>query len=76
MHDLAKPTIRNFDPDHIILNCGINDLNCDRTSSQIAREIIGLTLSLKSEEYKISISLLTPQSGKLKKSLRSKQSFN
>ena len=65
MHDHVKPTVRNFDPDHIILHCGTNDLNSDRTSTQIAREIIDLAISLKSDKNKISISLLTPRSDKL-----------
>ena len=65
MHDHVKPTVRDFDPDHIILHCGTNDLNSDRTSSQIAREIIDLATSLKSDKNKISISLLTPRRDKL-----------
>ena len=65
MHDHAKPTVRDFDPDHIILHCGTNDLNSDRTSSQIAKEIIDLALSLKSNKNRISISLLTRRSDKL-----------
>ena len=63
--DHVKPIVRDFDPDHIILHCGTNDLNSDRTSSQIAREIIDLAISLKSDKNKISISLLTPRSDKL-----------
>ena len=59
MHDHAKPTVRDFDLDHIILHCGTNNLNSDRTSSQIAREIIDLPLLLKSNKNKISISVLT-----------------
>ena len=65
MHDHAKPNVRDFDPDHIILLCGTNDLNSDRTSTQIAREIIDLALSLKSNKNKISISILTPRNDKL-----------
>ena len=59
MHDHVKPTVRDFDPDHIILHRGTNDLNSDRTSSQIAREIIDLAFSLKSDKNK------TPRSDKL-----------
>ena len=65
MHDEMKPTVRDFDPDHIILHSGTNDVNYDRTSSQIAKEIINLALSLKSDKKKISISLLAPKSDKL-----------
>ena len=55
MYDNAKPTVRDFDPDHIILHCGTNDLYSDRTSGQIAREIIDRALSLKSDKNKRSI---------------------
>ena len=65
MHNHAKPTVRDFDTDYIILHCGTNDLNSDRTSSQIAREIIDLPPSLNSDKIKISISPLTPRNDKL-----------
>ena len=67
MHDHVKPTVRDFDPDHIILHCGTNDPNSDRTFSQTAtaREIIDPATSLKSDKNKISISLLTPRCDKL-----------
>ena len=55
MHDHAKPALRDFDPVHIILHCGTNDLNSDRTSSQIAKEIIDLAVSLKTDKNKISV---------------------
>ena len=64
-HDHAKSAVRDFDLDHIILHCGANDSNSDRISSNIAGEIIGLALSLKSDKNKISVSLLTPRSNKL-----------
>ena len=70
MHDHVKPTLWDFDPDHNILICGTNDLNSDRTSSQIAGEIIDLALSLKSDKNTISISLLTPRSNKLNNKAR------
>ena len=59
MHDHVKPTARDFDPDHIILHCGTKDLNSDRESNQIAREIIAPAISLKSDKNKI------PRSDKL-----------
>ena len=30
MHDHVKPTIRDVNPDHVILHCGTNDLNSER----------------------------------------------
>ena len=65
MHHHVKTTIREFDSDHIILHCGTNDLNSNRTSNQITREIIDLALSIISDKNKISISLLPPPSDKL-----------
>ena len=66
MDDHAKPTIWDFSPDHIILQCGTNDSNFDRTSGQIAREITDLALSLRSDKDKISISLLIHKAIKTK----------
>ena len=65
MHDHAKIAARYFDPNHIILHYGTNDLNSDRTSSQTAREIIEIELSLKFDKNKISNSLRTPRCDKL-----------
>ena len=65
MHDHVKPTVRGFNPDHIILHCGTNDLNSGRTASQIARSIIELALSLKSKDNKISVSLIVPRNDNL-----------
>ena len=62
---MQKPTSRDFNLDHIMFHCGTNDLNTNRTPSQIAREIIDLILSLKSYKNKISVSLVTPRSNKL-----------
>ena len=64
MLDHAKPAVRDFNPDHIVLHCATNDLNFDRRSIQIAIEITNLALSLKSDKNKISFSLLTPRSEK------------
>ena len=49
MYNHAKPTIRDLEPDNIILRCGTNGLSSNRASSQIAREIIDLAFSLKSD---------------------------
>ena len=38
-----------------------NDLNSERTATQIARSIIELALSLKSKDNKISVSLIVPK---------------
>ena len=61
MHDHVKPTIRDFNPEHIIIHVGTNDLNSEKTASQIATSIIELATSLKNETNKIYISLIVPR---------------
>ena len=65
MHDRVIPSVRDVDPDHIILHSGTNDLSSERTASQIARSIIELALTLKSEYNKISISFIVPRNDNL-----------
>ena len=61
MHDHVKPTVRDFNLHHIIPHCRTNDLSSEGTASQIARTVIELALSLKSQDNKISISLIIPR---------------
>ena len=61
MNDHAKPTMRDFDPEHIILHVGTNDLNSERTASQIANSVITLATTLKNDNNKIHISLIVPR---------------
>ena len=65
MHNHVKPTIRDVNPDHIILHCGTNHLNPERTASKIARSIIELAHSLKSKDNKKSVSLIVPKNDNL-----------
>ena len=65
MHDHMRPTVRDFNLDHIVLHCRTNDLSSERTASQTARSIIELALSLISQDNKISISLIVPRNGNL-----------
>ena len=37
MTDHVKPTLRDINPDHIILHAGTNDLRTENTASQIAK---------------------------------------
>ena len=57
MYDHVKPTIREFNPNHIILHVGTNELKSSKTASQISKSVIELTLSLKSETNLVTISL-------------------
>ena len=49
MYDHVKPTIREFNPNHITLHIGANELKSSETASQMSRSVIDLALSLKSE---------------------------
>ena len=56
----VKPTIKDVNPNNLILHIGSNDLNSEKTSSQIARSI-DLSFSLETNTNTIAISLITPQ---------------
>ena len=61
LYDHSKPTMRDFDPEVIILHVGTNDLTSSKTSSEIAKSIIDLACSLKTNTNKIVISLIVPR---------------
>lgn len=58
MHEHVRPNVRDFNLARIILYCGTNDVGSQRTACQIARSTIKITLLLKSQNNKISISLM------------------
>ena len=75
LHDYVKPTMRDFNPDQLILPYATNDLNSEKASSQIVNCIINLCNSLKTDNNDITVSLIAPRAGNLtKKSKPSKQS--
>ena len=65
MYDHAKPTIREVNPEHIILHVGTNDLNSEKTASQTSNSIIDLANSLKNETNNIHVSLIVPRNDNL-----------
>ena len=69
MNDYVKPTLRDFNPEHIILHVGTNDLNSERTASQFAKSIIDLGQSLKTDTNTITISLIVPRYNNLNNKL-------
>ena len=58
MKDYIKPSQRE-NPDHYILHVGTNDLCLDRSPELIAKSIIDLALTLKSESHDVSVSILS-----------------
>ena len=55
MKDYIKPSQRE-NSDHYILHVGTNDLCLDRSQELIAKSIIDLALTLKSESHDVSVS--------------------
>ena len=56
MQDHVKPTIRDINPQQIILHVRTNDLKAERTASQIAESIIDLSISLRKNGNMIAVS--------------------
>ena len=56
MADHVKPTIREEIPDNIILHTGTNELRSEKTSSQIAKSIIDLAMSIKNDVTSVIVS--------------------
>ena len=61
MYDHVKPKIRDMNTENIIPYVGTNDLNSEKTLSQIARSITGLAVSVKTNTNNIAISLIKPR---------------
>ena len=47
MYDHAKPTIRELNPEHIILHVSNNDTNTEKTASQISKSIMRIFYRMK-----------------------------
>ena len=65
MLDYANPTLRDNNPEHIILHVGTNDLTTEKTANQISRSIIELGALLKKDTNTVSTSAIVPRSDEL-----------
>ena len=65
IYDHVKPTIQEFNLNHIILLAWTNQLKSSTTASQISRSVIDLALSLKSEINTVTKLLIVPRKGSL-----------
>ena len=61
MTDHVKPTLRDINPDHIILHAGTNDFRAESTASQIAKATIDLATSLKNDDNTVTVSGIVPR---------------
>ena len=57
----VKPTLRDINPDHVILHAGTNDLRTKNTASQIAKATIDLATSLKDDDNTVTVSGIVPR---------------
>ena len=64
-YDHVKPTIQEFNPNHIILHVGTNELKSFKRVSQISKSVIDPALSLKSETNTVMISQIAPRKDNL-----------
>ena len=64
MYDHLKPTLRDFNPGLFIIHVGTNDLPLNKTSNEIAEEIVNLAESVKKPSSSIVISdIVTREDG-------------
>ena len=55
MKDYLKPSLRE-NPDHFVLHVGTNDLDSDRSPDLIAKSIVDVASSLKTNKHDMTIS--------------------
>ena len=64
MYDHLKPTLRDFNPGLFIIHVGTNDLSLNKTSNEIAEEIVSLAESVKKPSSNIVVSdIVTHEDG-------------
>ena len=56
MTDHVKPTLRDINPNLIVLHAGTNDLRTENTASQIVKATIDLATSLKNDSNTVTVS--------------------
>ena len=61
MTDHVKRTLRDINPNHIVLNAGTNDLRTENTASQITKATIDLGTSLKNDGNTVTIPSIVPR---------------
>ena len=61
MTDHVKPTLRDINRDHVILNAGTNNLRTENAASQIAKATIDLAKSLKNDDNTVTVFDIVPR---------------
>ena len=60
MTDHVKPTLRDINPDHIILYAGTSDLRTENTASEIVKATTDLATLLKNNHNTVTVSGIVP----------------
>ena len=66
MKGYIQPTLRELDPEHVILHVGMNNLNSPLHPKEIADGIVDLVKSTKTDNGNIKTSTIIPRGDKLK----------
>ena len=61
MTDHIKPTLREINPDHIVLHAATNDLRTENIASQIAKATLDLATSFKIDGKTVTVSGIVPR---------------
>ena len=61
MTDHVKPTLRDINPDHIVLHACTNNLRAQNTASQIAKATIDLATSQKNNDNTVNVYGIVPR---------------
>ena len=61
MSDHVKPTLRDENPDHVIIHVGTNSLVSDQTAIQMCHPIINLAASIRAQNIPVLISGIVPR---------------
>ena len=61
VRSFSVATLRDINPDHIILHASTNDLRTENTASQIAKATIDLATSLKNDDNTVTVSGIVPR---------------
>ena len=61
LKDYVKPSIRENNPDHIILHAGTNDVPPEKTPQVIAQSIVDLAKAVANDNFQVTVSSIVPR---------------
>ena len=61
LKDYVKPSIRENNPDHIILHVGTNDVLSEKIPQVIAQSIVDLAKTVANDNFQVTVSSIVPR---------------